>query len=99
MNPRIVGRSDTGGEPSTCLHCKQPFRYGVNVFTREGMKEIAISGMCESCFDGLFDENGDVPQDDSPYCDCCYSHGIEENDFNQCDSCGKPIYPEDDNNT
>ena len=52
MNPRIVGRSDTEGEPSTCLHCKQPFNYGVNVFTREGMKEISISGMCESCFDG-----------------------------------------------
>ena len=57
MNPRIVGRSDTGGEPSTCLHCKQPFNYGVNVFTREGMKEISISGMCESCFDGLFDDD------------------------------------------
>ena len=58
MNPRIVGRSDTAesGKPSTCLHCKQPFKYGVNVFTREGMKEISISGMCESCFDGLFDD-------------------------------------------
>jgi len=57
MNPRIVGRSDTGGKPSTCLLCKQPFKYGVNVFTREGMKEIAISGMCESCFDGLFEDD------------------------------------------
>lgn len=97
MNPRIVGRSDTAesGKPSTCLHCGQPFKYGVNVFTKEGMKEIGISGICESCFDGLFDDDGDVPQDDSPYCDCCDSHGIEENDFNQCDSCGKPIYPED----
>lgn len=98
MNPRIVGRSDTAisGKPSTCLHCGQPFKYGVNVFTKEGMKEISISGVCESCFDGLFDEDGDVPQDESPYCDCCYSHGIEENDFNQCDSCGKPIYPNED---
>lgn len=97
MNPRIVGRSDTAvsGKSSTCLHCGQPFKYGINVFTREGMKEISISGICESCFDGLFDDNGDVPQDESPYCDCCYSHGIEENDFNQCDSCGKPIYPEE----
>ncbi len=93
MNPRIVGRSDTGGKPSTCLLCKQPFKYGVNVFTREGMKEIAISGMCESCFDGLFDENGDVPQDDSPYCECGAVHSIEEIDTNCCDSCGKEIDP------
>lgn len=57
MNPRIVGRADTEeGKPSTCIHCKQPFKYDVNVFTREGMKEISISGMCESCFDGLFDD-------------------------------------------
>lgn len=68
MNPRIVGRSDTAisGKPSTCLHCGQPFKYGVNVFTKEGMKEISISGVCESCFDGLFDEDGDVPQDAMP---------------------------------
>lgn len=64
MNPRIVGRTDTymTEKQSTCMHCKQPFKYGVNVFTREGMKEIAISGMCEYCFDRLFDdeENCDV---------------------------------------
>ncbi len=58
MNPRIVGRSDTAMHESTpvCINCKQPFKYGVNVFTQDGWNEISISGMCESCFDGLFDE-------------------------------------------
>lgn len=58
MNPRIVGRSDTAGssKPIVCIHCGQPFKYGNNVFTQDGWKEISISGMCESCFDGLFED-------------------------------------------
>ena len=28
-------------------------------------------------------------------CNCSTGHGIEEMDWNQCDSCGKPIYDED----
>ena len=63
MNPRIVGRSDTGEKPSTCLHCGHPFKYGFNVFTREGMKEISITGMCESCFDGLFQDDEEENHD------------------------------------
>ena len=34
-------------------------------------------------------------RDESPVCDCCYEHRIEEIDFNQCKSCGKPIFFED----
>ena len=33
------------------------------------------------------DEEGD-----EPFCNCTTGHGIEEADWNQCDSCGKPIY-------
>jgi len=36
------------------------------------------------------DEEGD-----EPFCNCTTGHGIEETDWNQCDSCGKPIYDED----
>jgi len=58
MNPRIVGRSDTAmsDKPAVCLNCGRPFKFGTNVFTHDGWKEISISGMCESCFDGLFEE-------------------------------------------
>jgi acetyl-CoA carboxylase beta subunit len=36
------------------------------------------------------DEEGD-----EPFCNCSTGHGIEETDWNQCDSCGKPIYDEE----
>ena len=36
------------------------------------------------------DEEGD-----EPFCNCTTGHGIEEMDWNQCDSCGKPIYDEE----
>ena len=36
------------------------------------------------------DEEGD-----EPFCSCSTGHGIEETDWNQCDSCGKPIYDEE----
>ena len=39
-----------------CLDCKKPFTFGVNIFSEDGRKEAKISGMCESCFDDLFDE-------------------------------------------
>lgn len=36
-----------------------------------------------------------MQENDEPFCNCSDSHGIEETDFNQCDSCGKPIYDEE----
>ena len=36
------------------------------------------------------DEEGD-----EPFCNCSAGHSIEETDWNQCDSCGKPIYDEE----
>jgi len=36
------------------------------------------------------DEEGD-----EPFCNCTTGHSIEETDWNQCDSCGKPIYDEE----
>lgn len=36
------------------------------------------------------DEEGD-----EPFCNCSTGHSIEETDWNQCDSCGKPIYDEE----
>ena len=46
-----------------------------------------------------FDEEWLMMQEDEegdePFCNCTTGHGIEEMDWNQCDSCGKPIYDED----
>lgn len=53
---RIVGRQQVLKSEAKCIDCKQPFKFGVNVFTREGQAEIAISGTCEKCFDSYFTE-------------------------------------------
>lgn len=42
-----------------CIECQQPFKFGVNVFTKEGLAETRITGMCEKCFDALFEEDDD----------------------------------------
>lgn len=57
----IVGRSLVAKEDARCIDCQQPFKFGAggNVFTREGMAETRISGMCEVCFDRLFDDDGE----------------------------------------
>ena len=49
-----VARQQVKRSEARCLHCGQPFSKE-NVFTSEGMAEIAISGFCEKCFDGLFE--------------------------------------------
>lgn len=47
------------GEKLThCYHCGSAFS-AANVFTEAGARETQISGMCESCFDGLFDDLDD----------------------------------------
>lgn len=59
---RIVGRADTPVSEAKCIDCKEPFKPGkrgdpgVNVYTNDGMREVRITGMCEKCFDALFDE-------------------------------------------
>lgn len=57
-----VGRREVLSTEARCIRCGEPFS-NKNVFTREGLAEIAISGMCEVCFDGLFDEDDDEPDD------------------------------------
>ena len=42
----------------TCTFCKQPFTE-LNIFTVEGIREIAITNTCESCFDSFFDDCDD----------------------------------------
>lgn len=42
-------------QEARCIKCKEPFST-TNVFTPEGMREIAISGMCEKCFDEIFED-------------------------------------------
>jgi hypothetical protein len=55
----LVGRTVVDRAEAKCIDCAQPFKYGVNVFTRDGLREVGISGMCEKCFDALFDDEDD----------------------------------------
>lgn len=36
--------------------------------------------------------DNDTCDDDDPYCNCGAAHGYEEESFNQCGCCGKPIF-------
>lgn len=40
----------------TCVYCGAEFSNG-NVHTKEGWRETQISGFCEDCFDGLFEDD------------------------------------------
>ncbi len=40
-----------------CVECKQPWH--PRTHTEAGRREYAISGMCEDCFDELFEEPED----------------------------------------
>lgn len=56
LMPRFVGREEVpAGTIPTCIQCKEPFRFNVNVFTNDGYREVQISGLCEKCFDDLFE--------------------------------------------
>jgi hypothetical protein len=41
-----------------CVTCKQPFS-NLNVFTAAGKRECQISGLCEICYDALFEGTDD----------------------------------------
>ena len=56
---RLVGRVYTDKEAARCIDCKEPFKFGVNIFTKEGQLEVGISGTCEKCFDSYFGESDD----------------------------------------
>lgn len=43
-----------------CIHCSEPFAFGVNVFTQAGAREVGISGSCEKCFDAMFEDEEDA---------------------------------------
>ena len=52
-------------------------------------------GMTEEDYWRGMDEAMQDEEGDEPFCNCSAGHGIEETDWNQCDSCGKPIYDEE----
>ena len=70
---------------------------------RRKEKEMAIGpnvvddceGMTEEDYWRGMDEAMQDEEGDEPFCNCTTGHGIEEMDWNQCDSCGKPIYDEE----
>lgn len=57
-----VGRQQVLKSEAKCLDCKQPFKFGVNIFTIDGHKEVAISGVCEKCFDSYFEDENDYKE-------------------------------------
>ena len=52
-------------------------------------------GMTEEDYWRGMDEAMQDEEGDDPFCTCSAGHSIEETDWNQCDSCGKPIYDEE----
>lgn len=46
---------------TNCVSCNQRFSH-TNVSTEAGWRETQISETCETCFDSMFEENGDVKQ-------------------------------------
>jgi len=54
---RLVGRQWVDKDDARCIDCKQPFKFGVNIFTKEGAAEVRISGICEKCFDSYFEDD------------------------------------------
>ena len=52
-------------------------------------------GMTEEDYWRGMDEAMQDEEGDEPFCNCSAGHSIEETDWNQCDSCGKPIYDEE----
>lgn len=95
MNPRIVGRVEVAPGSAKCIDCGEPFKGGnkgepgVNVYSKDGMREIAITGMCEACFDALMDD-GDAFE--GQFCGGCSPEPtISELEDGRCDACGKEI--------
>ena len=54
-----------GSFKTHCTDCKRPFTFGTldsdaNVYSMAGARDTQIVGICESCFDGLFDKEDDL---------------------------------------
>ena len=52
-----VARERVLRSEAKCCQCNKPFTKD-NVFTVDGNREIAITGLCEKCFDENFEEQG-----------------------------------------
>lgn len=103
LHPALVGRvaTDPNGKP-VCINCKQPFKGGnqgepgVNVYSQAGMREIAISGMCETCFDIVTaePEEEDETRGYTAWCSACggpcnvYVDEREHIRAETCEKCG-----------
>lgn len=44
---------------ASCICCKKPFVWGQNVYSEAGRREVSISRLCETCFDGITKEPED----------------------------------------
>lgn len=81
-----------------CVSCRKPFIFGpasdpaANVWTIDGKKEVAITGICERCFDALFDDAEEDENEGLDLCPGCNPEPtISELECGRCDSCGKAL--------
>lgn len=93
VTPELWGEPRSGESQRTTGYTAQ----------RRKEKEMAIGpnvvddceGMTEEDYWRGMDEAMQDEEGDEPFCNCTTGHSIEETDWNQCDSCGKPIYDEE----
>lgn len=53
----------TSGQTFTkCVTCERPFTND-NVKTAAGWRETQITGICEECFDSLFEDDEDIDEE------------------------------------
>ena len=53
LSEQIYGmKRSTGIEKGLCIHCKEPAL--PKCYSEAGRKEYKISGLCEKCFDSIF---------------------------------------------
>lgn len=58
---QLFGQTSTEAQDQgICIECKQPAVLGVNIFTPAGSREYKISGLCEVCFDKIFEESEEL---------------------------------------
>lgn len=52
---KIIEQEVGKAPPGCCVSCKEPYS-DKNVFTQAGWRETLLSGLCEKCFDSMFQE-------------------------------------------
>lgn len=57
-NDKKMKTNEKVDEKTLCINCKKPALN--NCYSEDGRKEVAISGLCEKCFDEICNDDGDA---------------------------------------